>query len=336
MQFKKLPIAACIFFLCIQGCQSQPQVQSKSMSLVTSVELPGVSGRIDHMAFDNLTQRVFVAALGNNTVEVVDLKNNKAIHSIANLNEPQGITFIPERKAILVANGGNGRCDMFSSEDYQKITSIQLPGDADNVRYDAISKMIYVGYGDGGIAIIDANTFKQSGDIKLEGHPESFQLDIPHKKIYVNVPDKQQIEVIDLEKQQVTDRWKITEAKSNFPMYLDAVNHRLVIGCRRPATLLVIDTETGKTISSVETDSDVDDIFCDAKTGNLYLSCGDGNIDVFKQLSANSYQLDEKIVSKSGARTSLLIPQLNRLVVASPKKLTQGAELLIYAISIRY
>ncbi|NCI49798.1 YncE family protein [Sediminibacterium roseum] len=332
MQFKKLLITACIFLLCIQGCQSQPQVQGKSMSLVTSVELPGVNGRIDHMAFDNFAQKIFVAALGNNTVEVVDLKNNKAIHSITNLNEPQGIAFIPERKAILVANGGNGRCDVFSSEDYQKITSIQLSGDADNVRYDAINKMIYVGYGDGGIAIIDANTFKQLGDIKLEGHPESFQLDIPHKKIYVNVPDKQQIEVIDLEKQQVTDRWKITEAKSNFPMYLDAVNRRLVIGCRRPVKLLVIDTETGKTKTSVETSSDVDDIFCDVKTGNLYLSCGGGNIDVFKRLSNDNYQLSEKIVSKSGARTSLWIPQLNRLVVASPKNIMAGAALLVYAI----
>ncbi|MBL7761574.1 MAG: YncE family protein [Sediminibacterium sp.] len=332
MQFKKLSITACIFLLCIQGCQSQPQVQGKSMSLITSVELPGVNGRIDHMAFDNVTQKIFVAALGNNTVEVVDLKNNKAIHSISNMNEPQGIGFIPERKAILVANGGNGRCDVFSSEDYQKITSIQLPGDADNVRYDPIHKKIYVGYGDGGIAIIDANTFKQTGDIKLEGHPESFQLDISQQKMYVNVPDKQQVEVIDLEKQQVTDRWKITEARANFPMHLDSANHRLVIGCRRPARLLVVDTETGKTISSVETDNDVDDIFCDPKTGNLYLSCGGGNIDVFKRLSNDNYQLSEKIVSKSGARTSLWIPQLNRLVVASPKNIITGSTLLVYAV----
>lgn len=333
MRLKALPVAACLFLSGLQGCQAQPQVQGKSMSLIASIELPGVSGRIDHMAFDNLTQRIFVAALGNNTVEVVDLKNNKVIHSIANLSEPQGVVFIPERKAILVANAGNGRCDVFDAENFQKITSIQLSGDADNIRYDSIHKKIYVGYGDGGIAIVDAISFKQTGDIKLEGHPESFQLDISHKKIYVNVPDKQQVEVIDLEKQQVIDRWKITEARSNFPMYLDAVNRRLVIGCRRPARLLVIDTETGKTITSVETDSDVDDIFCDAKTGNLYLSCGGGNIDVIKRLSANNYQLSEKIVSKSGARTSLWISQLNRLVVASPKSLIEGAVLFVYVIN---
>lgn len=332
MRFKMLPFAAYLFLSCFQGCQSQPQVQGKSMSLIVSIDLTGVSGRIDHMAFDNLTQRVFVAALGNNTVEVVDLKNNKVIHSITNLSEPQGVVFIPERKAILVANGGNGRCDLFDAGNFQKITSIQLPGDADNVRYDPVHKKIYVGYGDGGIAIIDAGTFKQIGDIKLEGHPESFQLDISQQKIYVNVPDKQQVEVIDIEKGQVIGRWKITEARSNFPMYLDAANHRLVIGCRRPAKFLVIDTETGKTITSVETDSDVDDIFCDAKTGNLYLSCGGGNIDVFKRLSADSYQLDEKIVSKSGARTSLLISQPNRMVVASPKSIMAGAALLVYSI----
>ena len=246
---------------CLAGCDAQPSKQGQALPLTATIALPGVSGRIDHLAFDSSTQRLFIAALGNNSVEVIDLKTNKVTHSITGLSEPQGIAFITGKNMLFIANGGNGACDVFNANTYQKITSVQLAGDADNVRYDAKNNKVYVGYGEGGIAIIDAVTFKQVADIKLQGHPESFQLDIPAKKIYVNVPDKQQVEVIDLDKQTVIDRWKLTEAKANFPMALDAANQQLMIGCRHPAKLLVLDTNTGKLITTMDMDSDVDDIF---------------------------------------------------------------------------
>jgi DNA-binding beta-propeller fold protein YncE len=325
-----IPIS--FFSFCLQGCHAQPSTQNQTLPLITSIALPDVSGRIDHLAFDPNSQRIFVAALGNNTVEVVDLKNSKPIHSIHNLSEPQGIVFIPGSNTAFVANGGNGMCDVFNANSFQKITSVQLPGDADNIRYDSINKKLYVGYGNGGIAVIDASTFKQVGDIKLQGHPESFQLDFSAKKIFVNVPDKQQVEVVDMDKQIVTGRWKLTAAKSNFPMGLDAANQRLFIGCRHPAKLLVLDSNTGKLIAAVDTGSDVDDIFFDPKNGNIYLSCGGGYIDIFKQQDVSTYKLIEKISSYSGARTSLLIPHLNRLIVASPQRFSNNAALLVYAI----
>jgi len=325
-------LSIALFSFVLLGCRAQPSTQNQMLPLINTIALPGVGGRIDHLAFDQRTQKIFVAALGNNTIEVVDVKANTTIHSIQQLSEPQGIAYISESNTIFVANGHKGVCDVFNADNFQKITSIQLPGDADNVRYDSINKKIYVGYGDGGIAIIDATSFKQMADIKLEGHPESFQLDIAAKKIFVNVPDKQQVEIIDLEKIQVTYKWKLTEARSNFPMSLDAVNHRLFIGCRRPAKLLVLDTNGGKLITTVDTDNDVDDLFYDSRTHNIYLSCGGGYVDIIKQLNADTYQLTEKIASRSGARTSLLIPQLNRLIVASPKSFSTGAALLVYAI----
>ena len=169
-------------------------------------------------------------------------------------------------------------CDVFDVATFKKINSIKLASDADNVRYDSIANKIYVGYGNGGIAIIDATSFKQTGDIKLTGHPESFQIDKSANKIYVNVPDEKQIEVIDLEKNIVIERWKLTEARSNFPMSLDENNHRLFIGCRHPAKVLVLDAQTGKTISTFDIDNDVDDVFYDKKNNQIYLSCGGGYI----------------------------------------------------------
>jgi len=332
IRLKSYYVVIVLVVLCLESCHAQSSKLSQALPLITSISLPGVSGRIDHLAFDSTTQRLFIAALGNNTVEVIDLKTNKAIHSIKGLSEPQGIAFIAGKNILFVANGGNGACDVFNADTYQKITSVQLPGDADNVRYDAVNKKVYVGYGAGGIAVIDPATLKQVADIKLQGHPESFQLDMPAKKIYVNVPDKQQVEVIDLEKQTVINRWKLTDAKANFPMALDEANHRLFIGCRHPAKLLVLDTDTGAQIAALETDSDADDIFHNQTDSTIYISCGGGYLNVIKQQGANQYTQTEKIPSRSGARTSLLISQINRLAIASPKSFNRSAELLVYEV----
>jgi DNA-binding beta-propeller fold protein YncE len=313
------------------SCKAQTQLHNNSLKLITSISLPGVSGRIDHLAFDPAHQIVFVAALGNNTVEAVDLKNKKVIHSIKNLHEPQGIVFIPESNTVVVENGDNGECDAFKANTFQKINTINLSGDADNVRFDATTKKIYVGYSNGGIAVIDATSFKLFNEIKLDGHPESFQIDKAANKIYVNVPDEKQIEIIDLINNVVINKWKMAEATSNFPMALDNVNHRLFIGCRHPSKLLVMDTQTGKTISVLDIDSDTDDIFFNSNNKKIYVSCGSGEVDVFKQNDANTYIADGKISTRSGARTSLFIPELNQLIVAAPSHSVKEAALFIYS-----
>ena len=319
-----------LFFFMI--CQGQDVESNQELKFITAIELPNVSGRIDHLAFDSIHQKVFIAALGNNTVEIVDLKTNRVIHTLKNLHEPQGILFIPEYQIVVVANGGNGECDIYNSETYQKLTSIKLDGDADNIRYDSTDKKIYVGYGNGSLGAIDANTFKLMTTINLSGHPESFQIDHSTHRIYVNVPDKQQIEVVDLKRQTVTERWNMTEATSNFPMSLDEANHRLFIGCRHPARLLTIDTQTGKTVSSVECDADTDDLFYNRLNKQVYMSCGAGYLNVFKQNDPSNYRRIVKVETRGGARTSLYIPQLNQLVVATPSRLGSNAQLMIYQI----
>jgi DNA-binding beta-propeller fold protein YncE len=320
-------------FIVLSFCSrnAQTQLNNNSIKLITSISLPDVSGRIDHLAFDKAHQIVFVAALGNNTVEAIDLKNKKVTHSIKNLHEPQGVIFISESNSIFVANGDNGECDVFNANTFRKTNSIKLSADADNVRYDATAKKIYVGYGNGGIAVIDATNFKLLNEIKLDGHPESFQIDKAANKIYVNVPDEKQIEIIDLTKNVVIDKWKMTEATSNFPMALDNINHRLFIGCRHPAKLLVIDRQTGKTISALNIDGDTDDIFYNSNNKEIYVSCGSGDADVFKQSDANIYITNGKISTRSGARTSLFIPELNQLIVAAPSHFGKEAVLFVYS-----
>ena len=329
LQLRVFAILFIIFSL--NNCLAQNSLSNKELQLVASIQLPNVSGRIDHLAFDSKNQTIFVAALGNNTVEVVDLKSGKVIQTIKGLHEPQGIKYIPGSNTVFVANGENGECDIYNADTYKLITSIKMPGtDADNVRYEVTTEKIFVGYGDGGIAVIDAKTFKQVADVKLPGHPESFQLDADSKKIFVNVPDAQMLATVDLDKNLITDKWKIEIAEANFPMALDATNHRLFIGCRNPAKLLVINCESGNIIAQIVIDSDTDDIFYDSPSKQIYVSCGGGYVDIIKQFGPDKYEVLSKIESRIGARTSLFVPELNQLLVAAPARSGSEAQLMIY------
>lgn len=321
-----------IILLSLQ-CTSGQTIDSSTdgtLGLTNSIQLPDVKGRIDHLAYNSRLQLVYVAALGNNTIEVVDLRNRQVIHSIKGLSEPQGIKYIPESNVIVVANGGNGECDVFNADSYQRITSVKLDGDADNVRYDSVAGRIYIGYGDGGIAIIDSKTFKQVADIKLPGHSESFQLDNDTRKIFVNVPDAQLLVTIDIDKQTINDTRKINIATANFPMAFDAANNRLFIGCRNPAKLLVINSETGKSIDLINLNNDTDDIFYDSFLKQIYVSCGGGFIDIIKQINPDKYEILSSVETHAGARTSLFIPELNQFIVAAPARSGNGAQLMIY------
>ena len=314
------------------NCEKAKIIETNSLHLSSSIALPNVSGRIDHFDFDTKNQILFLAELGNNSVEAIDLKNKKVLKRINNLSNPQGVLFIPETNTLVISNAGNAECGFYNAQTFQKISSFNLSSDADNIRYNPATRLIYIGYGSGGIAVVDASTFKVTNDIKLSGHPESFQIDKSANKIYVNVPDNHQIEVIDLTTNAVTGIWKILAAKSNYPMSLDEENHRLFIGCRSPAKLLTIDTKTGKTISTYNIDSDVDDVFYNSKNKQIYLSCGGGYVNVFNQNAADNYTYEGKIISNTGARTSFLISENQQLIVASPSAIGRKASLLIYDI----
>jgi DNA-binding beta-propeller fold protein YncE len=270
--------------------------------------------------------------LGNNTVEIVDLAAGKVIHSISGLSEPQGVIFIPEPNKIFVANGGDGVCDIFDGNTFALVDKLNLSGDADNIRYDGDSKLVYVGDGNGGLSLIDAATNKVLGDIKLDGHPESFQLESSDSKIFINIPSASQIAVVDSQKQKVIATWELTDAIANYPMALDEKQHRLFVGFRVPAKVGVYDSQTGKLLTNLDSVGDVDDVFYDATHKMVFVIGGEGFIDVFSQKDADNYQLVTRVPTVSGARTGLWLPELNRLYVAIPQHGTQQAEIRVYEL----
>jgi len=234
--------------------------ESRALSLKSRIPLPNVNGRIDHFSADLKGQRIFVSALGNHTVEELDVQSYKHLRTIADLAEPQGVHYDPTTNRLFVACAKDGATKLFDAGTFQLLETVKFSDDADNIRYDARGHRIIAGYGDGALGFLDSNGQK-TGEIALDAHPESFQLEKAGTRVFVNVPDQKEIQVADLVKNAVLARWPVTSALKNYPMALDEARHRLLIGCRAPARMLVIDTETAKQTASVEIVGDTDDLF---------------------------------------------------------------------------
>jgi len=313
--------------VCATSAVTQPA--REPLTAAGIVPMPGVEGRIDHLAVDLAGKRLFVAALGNDTVEVIDTSGLRVIKSISGLHEPQGIRFLPDRNRVVVANGGDGSTVFYDGTTLAPVRAAKTSGDADNVRYDPKTGRVYVGYGDGALGSFDPDG-KPLGDVKLAGHPESFQLESSGPRIFVNVPSAGHVAVLDRDKQTVTATWRVTAAGANYPMALDEANRRLFLGCRRPAKLLVYDTQSGTFVTAVDIVGDTDDLFYDSTQKRLYVIGGEGLITVLEQQDADHYRLVQKIPTAAGARTGLFVPELGKLFVAVPHRGAQRAEIRVY------
>jgi len=316
------------FCLCIIAAHAE----EKALKLKQTIPLPGVEGRIDHFALDASGERLFVCALVNNTVEVIDLRTGERIHSITGLGAPQGIAYIPEFDRLFVANDKGGICKIYDAKSFQTVGELNFKDDADNVRYDDATKKIYVGFGSGGVGIVNAVDGRQVGSIKLSAHPEAFELEKNGKRIFVNVPNARQVAVIDRDKGEIVATWKTDLAFGNFPMALDETNHRLFVGCRLPAKLVVLNTESGDVVTKTDISGDPDDVFYDNKRHRIYAICGAGKIDVIEQTDPNTYKASGKIDTASGARTGLFVLEQDVLFVGVPHNGAQQAEIRAYQI----
>jgi DNA-binding beta-propeller fold protein YncE len=314
------------------ACKGQGSFGENYLPVARVIPMPAVKGRIDHVDVNLKDQIVYIAALGNNTLEVISLADGKVVHTISGLDEPQGVCYIPQTKEIFVANGGSGDCYFYNANTYKKIATVHLSSDADDVRYDSTAQKIYVAYGAGGIAIIDAKNHGEVGNIKLPSHPEGFQIDKRNGRLYVNLPNTGVIGVIDISKLKLTGEWNKNYRQGNFPMAFNPEGDQILVGYRHPATLAIIDAKTGKRIAAEELTNDTDDLFYDSNNQRIYASCGGGYVNIFQLQAAGGYQQIAAVRTRDGARTSLLIPQLNLFVVCEPAVFSHTAELMVYKV----
>jgi len=297
---------------------------------VATIEMPGVKGRIDHLSVDLKRHRLFVAALGNNTVEVLDVERQRHEKSLPGFGEPQGVLYLADPDRLYVANGTGERLDILDGNSFASVKRIAKLPDADNVRYDHGAGKVVVGYGKGALQMLDPGSGEAAAEIRLPAHPESFQLERNGSRIFVNVPDARQVAVVDRSTRALVAAWEVPGARSNFPMTLDEAGRRLFVGARSPALLLVYDTASGKVVAKPQIGADTDDLFFDAKRKQLYVICGEGRVDVLRQEDPDHYSQIATVKTAPRARTGLFVPEEGKLYVAAPAVNGATARILVY------
>jgi hypothetical protein len=327
----RLSLHAMTLFLGLLNASFSLGQSAGPLVLEKEIALPGVEGRIDHFSADVPNQRLLVAALENGSVEILDIRRGERTAEIKGLEEPQGVYYDFKTGRLYVATGGDGKLRIYDGKSLTVEETLRFGGDADNVRYDEQTGNIWVGYGNGGIAI--ANTAGQNvGSVALNTHPESFQFEPNGDWVYVNVPRQFGIAVVDRKKRVVVAKWGLGGQFGNYPMALDDTHKRLFVGCRLPAKLIVLDTTSGRIVASLSTIGDADDIFYDAGRRVVYVIGGEGAVEVFRQRDPDHYEPEGRITTAPGARTGLFVPALNRLFVAVPHRGPQSAKILVYEV----
>src|SRR5260370_24727019 len=335
---KKRSLLLWIIGLLLASIQSLHGQDKSPLKLIQKTPMPNVKGRLDHLGVDLESRRLFVAALGTdqNTVEVIDVKTGKRVFSIPGQSKAQGLLYSSDFKKLFVANGTDGTCKIFAGDTFKLIDSLPIGPDADHVGYDPATKYLYVGFGDaksGGLAIIDTRNNKHIADIKTDARPGGIKIYKSRSQIFVTLSGATNLGVVDLKKREQTAVWP-TGVQANVALAFDESHHRLFDGVRSPATLVVLDTESGKQVSRVDGVSGIDDLWYDAARQRVYASGGRGFdagfVYAYQQKDTDHYELIGKVPTAPGAGTSFWSPELNRLYVAAPSNDKAEAAILVF------
>lgn len=331
-------IALATFAFFATPCGAPAAVPARELSPLQHVEkitVPAIVGRIDHFTADAKRSRLIFSALGNNTVEIVDYHAGISIGSIKGLNQPEGALYVPEFDKLFVGNYGDGTVKIYDGNKYTFLGSVEFSSDADNLRWDEVSKRVFVAYGEGangGIGMIDPATDKHIGnDFKtVGGHPEGFQIEKKGSRIFVNVPgDGGVIQVLDRKGGTLT-KWALNGARGNFAMVLNEDDHRLFTITRKPPLLIAIDTETGKEVARVPVAGECDDAHFDSRRKRIYVVGAEGFISVVQENDPDHYELIQNVPLAVGARTGYFHERLDRFYLGVPAKGIEPAQVWTY------
>ena len=332
-------VSVILMFVLLAVVQRVPAQEKAPLKLITTTPLPGFSGDFDHLAADLKGNRLFLAAEDHKTVEVFDLRSGKSLHSITGFGQPHAMVYLPDSNKLIVTDGDDfGDVALVSGEDYKILDTIKLPEGVDGAIFNPVNKYYYVESGgktEHQINIIDTRNFKHVGDITLPGnHSEAMKIDRAGKKMYVNLTAVSEVGIVDLQTNKLTTRWPIADAKVQNSMALDEPNHRLFIATRMPPKFLVLDTGTGKIVASLPCAPINDDMWFDVARKRFYVTGSDATT-VIAQRDADHYEQIAEVPTGFRAKTSLYVPELNRLYVAVSGKGKPDAKLALQIYQVQ-
>ena len=317
--------------------------QKPPLQLTQTVSVPAGARKWDHFGVDLKGNRLFVTSEEDPVVEVIDLRTNKHIRSLTDFKRPHNVMVFPERNEILVVDGEASEIKILDYESYKLIGHVELSIDADPVAYDSTTKYLYVVNGGREahtpyclISIVDTTSGKKLADMKLDTNRlESMAIEKSGQRLFVNMASANEIGVVDREKRQVVQTWPLAAGKENVPMQFDEATHRLFVVTRKPSKLIVVNSDTGKEVTSLAVADYCDDLAYDSAHHRLLIPCGggEGAITVVEQRGADDYRIIANVPTKPGAKTGRLVPELNKYYLGVPTKDKQEAQILVYDVA---
>ena len=327
-----------VAILVVFAGQAQCQVAAP-IKLAQTYELPAeVKGNFDHFGIDLKGGRLFATPEGYHAVVVFDLRTGKLVHKIDGIGKPHAVLYREDLNRIYITDGDAGDLKVFDGTTYKLVSSVKLLEDADSIGYDPTTKYLYIDNGGGDVhqtysmlSVVDTTANQKLADLKIDGETlEAMALETSTPKIYVNNRAKNEVSVVDREKRELIASWPVTLCKNNVAIALDEANHRLFVACRT-AKIAVLDTQTGKEVTSFPITKGVDDITYDATSKRIYAAC-DGAVDIYEQSGPDSYKLLANVPTGPMARTALLVPELKRYFVAVPQQGIRSAKVLVFDV----
>jgi len=311
------------------------------LRLSRSAELPDVSGDMDHLAIDASGHRLFVAAEDNGTLRVIDLNTGTVQRTVKGFKTPHSILFVPESHELYITDG-SAAVQILDSDTFVVKRRVKTTPGADSIGVDSKAQMLYAVSGGKDVSMkrsaLSEINFKEGKlvrEIPIDSpHVEAMALEHAGDRLFVNVTSDNYLAVINRKTGAVVERWRIKEAEQNAPIAFDEANQRLFVVCRKPGTLVVLDSTNGKTIASFPTGARADEVVFDAAHHRIYVASGEGSLYVYQQLDPDHYAAAAKVPSAPGAKTALLSPDAKQLFVAvSPGEGKTGAKVLMYEVN---
>jgi hypothetical protein len=305
------------------------------LTLNRTIPLAHIEGGFNHISVDSGRNLLFATAPADKTLEIIDLKAGKSLRSLDG-ETPAAVRFAPEFDQLYATRGES--VYIYDGKAFDVVTKVDLQCRLDELQYDPASKQLFAGCmtdGKTAIKVVSIPDGKPLGEIKLPARPQGFVVELKGKRIFANMASLGKVAVIDREKRTLTTTWSVQGAGGNYPIALDELRHRLFVGCRRPARVVVIDANTGNSLASVAIGGDADDMFYDSVLQLVYVSCGEGSLDIVTQGNGDAYKFNSRLETASGARNSAFSSELRSFFVAVPQRGKDPAEIRIFLIDER-
>jgi YVTN family beta-propeller protein len=334
----KCSIALASTLLCTLPAIAQT---SAPFLLQKSIPLPGVTGKFDHFAIDIPGHRLFVAATGNHSVEVIDLTTDQVIESIKGLGKPHGLVWVGSTGSLYVADGSLRELRLYQGKPLTLVGKIALSDDTDDMVYDEADRLIFVGHGGtdaanpAKVAIVSTDPFSLVTNVPVATHPEALEIDPQSQRIFANIADSNEVAVIGVKTKELVSSWKLTKAADNVPLAFDPDHRLLFVGCRKPGTLLVLDAASGKELASASSAGQADDLFYDSALHRVYLISGAGEVDSYQIDAGNALSVLPAVRTAPAAKTALFVPTHNLLYVGVPGTSDHSGEVRVYKTNIQ-